>query len=53
MLSVADVEIQSVDKFEISVGCRPPGGNVGNTYRHADRVAGTAKQAFLGWSAAM
>ena len=26
------------------VGCRPPGGNVGDTYRHADWVAGTAKQ---------
>ena len=31
---------------EIEVGCRPPGGNVGDTYRHADRVAGTVNNAF-------
>jgi len=34
-------------KDDIEVGCRPPGGNVGGTYRHADRVAGTAKQSLL------
>ena len=34
-----DIEIaalQSVDKFKVEVGCQPPGGNVGDTYRHPD-----------------
>ena len=46
-------KMQSVDKFNVEVGCRPPGGNVGDTYRHADSGAGTATQTYSEWSAAM